>query len=268
MRSAPRSDRSFLPATERLPELTVPEATLERLRAGTLEVVGRLVDASNATFVCRLVDVPAPEAESGPSEESDVQVVYKPTRGERPLDDFPRNTLSRREVAAFALSEATGWGVVPPTVWRDGPLGPGMAQLWIDQDEDVDVLQMILARDDRMRQICVFDILANNADRKGGHLLPTADGHVYGVDHGICFATAPKLRTVLWGWRNEELLPHELDVVRDVCDGLDGPLREALGEFIDPREIDATQRRAAALAASGRFPEPDPTRPALPWPPF
>lgn len=255
------------------------------MRAGTLEVIGRLVDASNATFVCRLVESgpaaepgsaaeSAPAPESGPAPESaaasppDIQVVYKPTRGERPLDDFPRNTLSKREVAAFILSEATGWGIVPPTVWRDGPLGPGMAQLWIDEDEEVDVLQMILARDDRLRRVAVFDILANNADRKGGHLLPTADGHVYGVDHGICFATEPKLRTVLWGWRGESLLPDELDVVRRVCDALDGTLRDALSEFIGVREIDATARRAAALAQSGKFPEPDPGRPSLPWPPF
>jgi hypothetical protein len=231
------------------------------LRAGSLEVVGRLVDASNATFVCRLTDQPG-------SADSDIQVVYKPTRGERPLDDFPRDTLSKREIAAFLLSEATGWGIVPPTVWRDGPLGAGMAQLWIEEDEDVDVLQMILARDDRLRRVAVFDILANNADRKGGHLLPTDDGHVYGVDHGICFATTPKLRTVLWGWRNEQLLAEELEVVRRVCHALDGELRGSLAEFISAREIDATARRASALLESARFPEPDPSRPSLPWPPF
>jgi hypothetical protein len=268
MRCAARSHRPLLSKTERLPELTVQKETLERLRAGTLEVVGRLVDASNATFVCRLVEELGAEGTSAPSSGSDFQVVYKPTRGERPLDDFPRNTLSRREVAAFVVSEATGWGIVPPTVWRDGPLGPGMAQLWIDEDDDVDVLQMILARDDRLRRVAVFDILANNADRKGGHLLPTADGHVYGVDHGICFSTEPKLRTVLWGWRGEKLLREELDVVRSVCDALDGSLGAELAEFIDAREVAATARRAAALAGSGRFPEPDPSRPSLPWPPF
>ena len=230
------------------------------MRTSELEILGRLTDASNATFLCKIgVD------EGG----DDIYAVYKPTRGERPLDDFPRRTLSRREVAAFALSEATGWNIAPPTIWRDGPAGPGMAQLWMEPDPDADVVAMVVERDPRLRQMAVFDAVANNADRKGGHILPMANGHVFGVDHGICFAVEPKLRTVLWGWRGDPLRDDEKTVVRRVCDALDGgPLAAELGELLSSEEVRATQRRAETLLFTGLFPEPDPSRPALPWPPF
>ena len=232
------------------------DATLDLLQHGQLNVVGRLTDASNATFLC---DIDAAEP---------VRVVYKPVRGERPLDDFPAGTLAFREVAAYLLSSATGWEVVPPTFLRDGPFGKGAVQLWIDVDEEADVLEMIVTSDERLRQMAVFDALANNADRKGGHILPALDGHVYGCDHGICFAVEPKLRTVLWAWRGTELLPDELAVVKKVCDGLDGELGAELGTLISSSEVRATSRRAEALLSSGRFPQPDAGRPALPWPPF
>jgi hypothetical protein len=201
------------------------------------------------------------------AEGPETRAVYKPIRGERPLDDFPIGTLAYREVAAYQLSEATGWGIVPASVLRDGPFGKGMVQEWIDVDPEVDVVEMIVNADPRLRQVCVFDALANNADRKGGHLLPT-DGHIYGVDHGICFAAEPKLRTVLWAWRGKKLADEELAVVASVRDGLDGALGDELGELISAREIAAAKRRADALLSSGRFPQPDPNRPALPWPPF
>ncbi|HEV3486304.1 MAG TPA: SCO1664 family protein, partial [Vicinamibacterales bacterium] len=222
--------------------------------SGRLEILGRLVDASNATFVCRL--------------EGSQRVVYKPVRGERPLDDFPSRTLANREVAAFVLSEATGWAVVPPTVMRDGPLGPGMVQQWVDVDPEVDVLSLIVADDPRLRRICLFDVLANNADRKGGHLLPAPGGHIYGVDHGICFAEDPKLRTVLWGWRGKQLTDEESVLVESVCSRLNTDLGESLAELLSPDEVLATARRASRLAGERRFPQPDPSRPALPWPPF
>lgn len=196
--------------------------------------------------------------------------MYKPTRGEKPLDDFPRQTLAQREVAAFALSEVTGWRIVPPTVLRDGPIGPGMVQLWMEEDPGADVVTMVIERDPRLRQMTVFDALANNADRKGGHILPMADGHVYGIDHGICFAVEPKLRTVLWGWRGDPLSDAELEVVRRVCDELEGggDLAAELAQLLSAAEVQATRRRALALLDSGLFPQPDPGRPALPWPPF
>ena len=194
--------------------------------------------------------------------------MYKPIRGERPLDDFPARTLANREVAAHLLSEATGWDIVPPTVIRDGPLGPGMVQLWVEVDPDVDVLSLIVADDPRLRRMCVFDILANNADRKGGHLLPVTGGHIYGVDHGICFAVDPKLRTVLWGWRGEPLEEGEVAVVETVCSRLNDDLGRSLSDLLSPEEVVATARRASTLAQQRRFPQPDPGRPALPWPVF
>jgi len=247
---------SIRPATSALGETATPTdpGVLDSLRDGQLEILGRLTDASNATFLCTVDGVG--------------QAVYKPVRGERPLDDFPPRTLAKREAAAFLLSEATGWAVVPPTVLREGPFGQGIVQQWIDVDEDADVLEMVVGVDERLRAMCVFDVLANNADRKGGHILPTTDGHVYGVDHGICFATEPKLRTILWGWRGQELTIDELAVVRRVCDDLDGGLGAALGELISGAEVRATSRRTESLLRTGRFPQPDPTRPALPWPPF
>ncbi|HUR16764.1 MAG TPA: SCO1664 family protein, partial [Candidatus Limnocylindrales bacterium] len=132
-----------------------------------------------------------------------------------------------------------------------------------------DVVTMVVERDPRLRTMAVFDALANNADRKGGHILPMTDGHVYGVDHGICFAVEPKLRTVLWGWRGDALSDEEVGVVRGVCEALDdGPLEAELRALLTAEEVRATRRRADALLSSGRFPEPDPSRPALPWPPF
>ncbi len=232
--------------------------------------MGRLADATNASFLCRVSSDAADDPDAWPEDEPNVPplCVYKPTRGERPLADFPLGTLARREVAAFALSEATGWGIVPPTVLRDGPFGEGAVQAWVETDPEVDLVELVMGADPRLRPMCVFDLLANNADRKGGHILPRADGSLMGVDHGICFAVEPKLRTVLWSWRGEELTEAELEVVQSVAAALDGSLGAALGELLTRREVRTTARRTAALLESGRFPQPDPTRPALPWPPF
>lgn len=197
-----------------------------------------------------------------------LRCIYKPVRGERPLDDFPPRTLSKRERAAYLLSEATGWGIVPLTLLRDGPFGEGAVQEWLDVDEQVDVFELVVGADPRLRPMAIFDVIANNADRKGGHLLPLPDGRIMGVDHGICFAAEDKLRTVLWSWRGEPLSDDELAVVRRVCGDLEGALGVALGELLTRDEVAATARRAAALADDGRFPQPDPHRPALPWPPF
>ncbi|HEY7598304.1 MAG TPA: SCO1664 family protein [Candidatus Limnocylindrales bacterium] len=224
------------------------------LARGELEIVGRLVDASNATFLATLPD--------------GRRAVYKPVRGERPLDDFAHGTLASRERAAFLLSEATGWAIVPPTVLRDGPFGRGMVQAWVEVDESVEVMDLLLAPDPRLRRIAVFDVLANNADRKGGHLLPLAGGHIHAVDHGVTFAVEPKLRTVLWAWRGEPLADDELAVAEAVCSALEADLGTALGELLSPAEVAAARRRARALLRARRFPQPDPLRPALPWPPF
>ena len=235
---------------------------LELLRDGELEVVGRLVASSNFALYCTITRrCPAPEPDLVAT------CVYKPVRGERPLDDFPDGTLARREVAAHVLSEATGWGIVPPTILRDGPAGEGMVQLWIDVDETVDPWELVQRSDTGLRPMAVFDAVANNADRKVGHILP-ADGHLYGVDHGICFSDEPKLRTVLWGWRGKRLAEAELEVLEGVRDGLKGDLGAELGLLLAPVEVQATADRVEELLVTRRFPRPDPDRPAIPWPPF
>jgi len=236
-------------------------AALALLAEAELEIEGRLLDASNATFLCRLAD-PAGKPNAT------IRCVYKPVRGERPLDDFPHGTLANRERAAYLLSEATGWGIVPPTVLREGPLGRGMVQLWVEADPQVDVVALVLAPDPRLRPVAVFDVLANNADRKGSHLLPLPDGHIHAVDHGVCFSAQPKLRTVLWAWRGQPLEPAEREVVAAAAEALAGPLGGELEEILTPEEVRATARRAERLLAEDRLPLPDPTRPALPWPPF
>lgn len=243
---------------------------LDLLQGGELEIVGRLSDASNATFLCRVTRETSedPDTWSGDESASAVRCVYKPVRGERPLDDFPMGTLARREMAAYVLSETSGWDIVPPTVLRDGPFGPGMVQAWVDADTSADVVAMVVRGDERLRPICVFDVLANNADRKGGHLLPVASGAVHGIDHGICFAAEPKLRTVLWTWAGRALEEAELAVVRRLRGELDGALGQALATQLTDGEVEATIRRVQSLLDSGCFPQPDPYRPAVPWPPF
>jgi hypothetical protein len=238
-------------------------SVLEVLRDGELEVLGRLVASTNYAMYSRVTRIcPDPEPPVV------LDAVYKPVRGERPLDDFPDGTLARREVAAHALSQATGWAIVPPTVMRAGPFGEGMVQLWIDVDESVDVVALVVKDDPRLRRIALFDAVVNNTDRKGGHLLPVPGGHIFGVDHGVCFSPVPKLRTVLWGWRGEPILEDELEVLGQVRDALDGDLGEELRGLLVPVEVAATIRRTDRLLTTRRFPWPSPGWPAVPWPPF
>ena len=192
--------------------------------------------------------------------------VYKPIRGERPLWDFPDGTLAHREVAAFIVSQASGWDVVPPTVFRENaPVGPGMLQLWVDVREDRDVVELVRAADPRLRRIALFDAVVNNADRKGGHLLVREDGIVQGVDHGVTFSVDPKLRTVLWGWRGTKLAPREADTLALLRRALPR-LRDRLEPHLAPDELAATRTRIEDLLRAGRFPQPHPDWPAVPWP--
>jgi uncharacterized repeat protein (TIGR03843 family) len=222
--------------------------------------------------------------------------VYKPVAGERPLWDFPDGTLADREWAAYRVSEATGWGVVPPTVLRDGPFGPGMLQLWIDEEEQADEpllgfvparrlptgwLRVASARDEAGRgyalahaddpllaRLAVFDVVVNNADRKGGHVISTADGRVLGVDHGVCFNIEPKLRTVLWGWAGRPLPDEAIEVLHDLRERLAGQMGAELSRRLTRAEVRAAVARIDRLVAVGCFPEPDQHRPAMPWPPM
>jgi uncharacterized repeat protein (TIGR03843 family) len=237
-------------------------------------VVGQLVNASNATLVVE-----------GP----DGRWVYKPTAGERPLWDFPTGTLAHRERAAYLLSELLGWGVVPRTELREGPFGRGSMQEWVDAEVlAVDVLppaqvpegwatvltgvneqgtQVALAHavDDQLARIAVFDILANNADRKGGHILTQSDGSHIGIDHGVTFHVEPKLRTVLWGWVGQPVPEVLLSAIDQAAPRL---ATSELTELLDQDEIAALQHRTADLLATGVFPEPSDEWPSIPWPVF
>ena len=236
-----------------------PDAALALLCAGEITIEGRLVDASNATLYCGIT-----------ADGVTAACVYKPVAGERPLWDFPDGTLAEREVAAHVVSEALGWSIVPPTVYRaDGPAGPGMVQLWIAEDESVDIVRMMRRRDsDALRRIAIFDAVINNADRKGGHLLPTSRGHVYGIDHGVSFHSEDKLRTVLWQWAGRELPGGIDEALIELRAALDGALGEALSELLTTREVRQTRRRVDRLVSRGTHPEPSDDWPAVPWPPM
>ena len=249
------------------------------LRDGELEVIGRLIGSSNNAMVVRVwpagSPVPAlpPDGPPRPIADGDLLAVWKPTAGERPLFDFPLGTLTRREVAAYLVSETMGWGVVPPTVLRDGPYGEGMLQQWIDVDPDADVVEMVNGDDPRLRRVATFDAVVNNTDRKAGHLLPVPGGHLHAVDHGVTFSVEPKLRTVLWAWEGEPFDDEELAALARVRDRLGkgddpGPLALALTELVSLEEIEALRARVATLLDSGLFPGPNPDWPAIPWPPY
>ncbi len=240
-----------------LPMPVLPEeAALELLTDGELRIIGQLWVSSNRAM---LGVVRAGELEAA--------CIYKPVAAERPLGDFPDGTLARREVASFLVSRTTGWGIVPPTVLRDGPFGTGMVQLWIRHDGETDPVRLVVESDPRLRRIAVFDAAVNNTDRKAGHLVPVPGGHIYGVDHGVTFSPVPKLRTVLWEWRGQPFDQEEVRVLRALRAGLDGALGDDLRDLLDPIEVSATARRLDRLLASGVFPQPDPRWPAMPWPP-
>jgi hypothetical protein len=255
VRSAAGPGWPCLPAAERPPPLS--EDLLRLLRTGTLSVEGRLVDASNATLYCSV-------ALDGLT----TACVYKPVRGERPLWDFPDGTLAGREVATYLVSEATGWGLVPPTVLRDGPFGPGMCQVWIDVVEGVDLRGLASSDHVDLQRMALLDAVVNNADRKGGHLLPTSEGRVLGVDHGVCFSTTDKLRTLLWQWAGVPLTREAIDVLHQLRSALTGSLCQDLGEHLTRREVRATAARVERLLLEGRYPFPSEDWPAIPWPPF
>lgn len=244
----------------------------EQLPDGPLQVLGRLPDSSNNALLCSIA------TSSGP-----VRVVYKPQAGEQPLWDFPHGTLSRREMAAAVLDDVLGFGLIPATVWRDeGPAGPGVVQKWVEGTVDLGVFPraqvpagwvpvveaetedgrvLVAHRDDEQtRQMIVFDVLANNADRKGGHLLRSKE-RLFGIDHGVTFHEESKLRTVLWGKAGETVPTALLDAVSDAIDRLD-----RLREWLSAAEVSVTRHRARTLMDSGRFPVPGGQWPALPWP--
>jgi uncharacterized repeat protein (TIGR03843 family) len=234
-------------------ELT-PDEIAASLGAAELEVVGRMRYSSNATF---LVEAKLDGV--------DLVAIYKPRRGERPLWDFPEGTLCHREVAAYELSVALGWGLVPVTILRDGPLGEGAVQRFVEHDPDEHYFTLLEGREDRFREFAVFDILANNTDRKGGHCLhDEVNDVVIGIDHGLTFHPAWKLRTVIWDFAGEPVPPTLGDDVCRALDDLAGDLGRRLGRHLTQVEIEAIEYRGRALLAQG-FPYPDDYR-STPWP--
>ncbi|MHC3475454.1 SCO1664 family protein [Streptomyces sp. 7R007] len=268
-------------APERIPPRSV--TTTQLLAEGELTVRGRIREASNAALYCTVSH-----------EGRETACVYKPVAGERPLWDFPDGTLAQREVAAYEVSEATGWGLVPPTVLREGPYGEGMVQLWVEVSGEAELLALVdgeepgpgwkaigfaevgdgktallvHADDERLRRLAVLDAVINNADRKGGHLLPAGE-RLYGIDHGVTFNAENKLRTLLWGWAGEPLTGEAVEVLKGLREGLadGGALAARLAALITPAELDATRARVDVLLESGRHPEPGGEWPAIPWPP-
>lgn len=232
-------------------------ASQRLLQGGTLDVQGRIADASNATLLATVTLDTASQ-----------YCVYKPVAGERPLWDFPEGSLAAREVAAYRVSEATGWAIVPPTVYRDGPFGPGMCQQWIRGDPSVDVAALLNSEGTALRRMALFDAVINNADRKGSHVVPTPEGHVYGIDHGVCFAVEDKLRTLLWQWRGKRLTGEATSVLEALREHLAGGLCDELERLLRSAEIAAIRQRVDGLLRSGRHPLPPTGWPAMPWPPF
>ncbi|MFD5736100.1 SCO1664 family protein [Streptomyces sioyaensis] len=279
----PAAPQDAPPAPTSLPD---PRDVL--LAEGELTVRGSIQEASNAVLYCTV-------AYDGTS----AACVYKPVAGERPLWDFPDGTLAQREVAAYEISRACGWDLIPPTVLRDGPYGTGMVQEWIEPPESADEVPELLALvedeepgpgwkavgfaqtgegrtallvhadDPRLRRLAVLDAVINNGDRKGGHLLPGAGGEFFAIDHGVTFHAEDKLRTLLWGWAGEPLTEEALAALRELDAALAAgrPLAARLAELITEHEAAALRARVAGLLRSGRHPEPSGDWPAIPWPP-
>lgn len=266
--------------------MTDPDRRREALLTGRLTVIGRIRSASNATFLC---DARLDDAEV-------VQCVYKPVAGEQPLWDFPDGSLAGREVAAYLVSEALGWNILPHTIIRQGPAGPGMVQLWVEQPDGQNVaglvdlcpadavppgylsvltahdytgaeVALVHADDPALRRMALFDVIVNNADRKGGHILAGADGRVYGVDHGVSLHVHDKLRTVLWGWSGQAIDEKTLADLDGLLGCLDRELGAQLQEHLTAAEITALGQRVRRLLDDPQMPVPNGRRP-LPWPAF
>jgi hypothetical protein len=221
------------------------------IETGELEIIGRLVDASNASLFCQLSD--------------ETKVIYKPIAGERPLWDFPDGNLASREVAAYYLSEVGNFKVVPKTVLREGPFGLGAVQEWIEVSEDADVVATAQSHDSQVRNLALFDIVINNADRKFGHILIQSDQQIYGCDHGVSLHQENKLRTVIWQFAELDLTPSEIDQLSNLINVID---REYLKKLLSEDEIEAIFERVGWLLKDGRFAAPNPNWPAVPWPPY
>jgi uncharacterized repeat protein (TIGR03843 family) len=277
----PAAPEPLVPGTADGP---LDDAAIEQvLSTGRVQVQGRLAAASNATFLA-----------TAELDGLTCACVYKPVRGERPLWDFPDGTLAAREVATYEVARLLGWDVLPPTVMGEGPFGPGMLQLWVEEDPEqamVDIVRpheiepgwlrvldaldardqpvsLVHADDPRLRRLAVFDAVVNNADRKGGHVLVSGNGEVRGCDHGVTFAVEDKLRTVLWGWAGEPLADADADGLRCLRTALASDQAAVLVPLLTPDERSRLRWRVERLLRRGRHPMPRSDWHAIPWPAF
>ena len=222
------------------------------LRDGSIEIVARMPWSSNATYLIEVT-----------KDDLTTRAIYKPLRGERPLWDFEPG-LHRREVAAYELSEAMGFDLVPPTVLRDGPMGEGSVQWFIEADYETHYFTLFESRDDlheQLKTMAVFDIVANNTDRKGGHVLLDGNDRIWGIDHGLCFSADFKLRTVIWDFATENLTQQH----RTALENVSGAVPLAVAALLDDDEVDAVRQRATWLLEAGVLPY-DPSGRRVPWP--
>ena len=223
------------------------------IKNANLKVIGRLIDASNATLQATLENT-----------DPVMKVIYKPVLGEKPLWDFAEGNLANREYAAFLLSQLAGFDLVPITVLREGPFGYGMVQEWIEIDDNLDVVEFGQGNDPQLRKLALFDAIINNTDRKFGHLLVDVTGKLKGCDHGVCFHQENKLRTVLWQFSGEQFNLEEIELLNKVKK-LD--LYFSFADLLTTAEISALDQRVSDLLATGKFPFPSDQWPAIPWPP-
>ena len=240
-----------------MPGLGTP-TVLDVLQNGEISIKGEFVWGSNYTYLTEVC-----------ANSNLVLSVYKPSRGERPLWDFPAASLARRETAAYLVSETLGWELVPPTVYRkSAPIGPGSLQLYIEHDPEQHYFNLNEVDRQRLRPVVLFDLLINNADRKGSHLLFDHNHHLWLIDHGVCFHVEDKLRTVIWDFAGQPIPKHLCQDLSDFHQELESfkHLSKELQALLSPKEVKALSARAERLGLMNRFPEPNPNERSFPWP--
>ncbi len=232
---------------------------LTALQKGEMALQGQFLQGSNYTFLAELK-----------YEGKAIKVVYKPTRGEAPLWDFPTGTLAKREVVAYWISEALGWGLIPPTVYRrEGPLGPGSVQQYVEHDSSYHYFSFQEKDRQRLRPVILFDYISNNADRKGSHVLFDEDSHLWLIDHGLCFHSEEKLRTVIWDFAGQNIPESLMADLNCLYQQLrpDSDLHRRVTQYLKNSEVEALRSRIKKLTDEGCFPMPPTDRRVYPWPP-
>jgi len=246
----------------RIPATHSDNLPLDRIIAllsnGEMRLEGIMPWSSNYTFLAVVAQ-----------DNVELLAIYKPCKGERPLWDFPHGTLCKREYAAFLVSEALGWGLVPATVLRDGPHGPGSVQLFIDCDPEQHYFTLKDEHPEEFKRVALFDALLNNTDRKGGHCLVDRAGKIWAIDHGVTFHCEPKLRTVIWDYAGQTIPDAMLRDLKRFQKGIcgDEPIAKNLRQLIDRHELEALRGRLDELIADGTFPSPNSDWYTIPWPP-